>query len=130
MSSPSNSRLGSAPGSASQSRRAVCPAGVDVGSIDASGRLRISGRLKEIIIRGGENIYPAEIEIRLREHPTIADAAVVDLPDPLYGETMAAALVLRPDTEPPDEQELTAWCRATLAPFKTPKQGSPFRPCR
>jgi len=75
-----------------------------------------------MIIRGGENIYPAEIEIRLREHPTIADAAVVGLPDPLYGETMAAALVLRPDTEPPDEQELTAWCRATLAPFKTPKR--------
>ena len=94
----------------------------DIGSVDASGRLRISGRLKEMIIRGGENIYPAEIEIRLREHPAVADAAVVGIPDPLYGETVAAALVLRPGAEFPHEQELTAWCRATLAPFKTPKR--------
>jgi acyl-CoA synthetase (AMP-forming)/AMP-acid ligase II len=94
----------------------------DVGSLDDEGRLYVSGRIKEVIIRGGENIYPAEIEIRLREHPAIADAAVVGLPDELYGETVAAALVLRPATSPPSERELTDWCRTSLASFKTPKR--------
>jgi acyl-CoA synthetase (AMP-forming)/AMP-acid ligase II len=94
----------------------------DVGSIDAQGRLRITGRIKEMIIRGGENIYPTEIEIRLCEHPAIAGAAVVGLPDPLYGETVAAALVLRAGFDAPTDDELSEWCRAALAPFKTPKQ--------
>lgn len=93
----------------------------DIGCLDDRGRLRITGRAKEMIIRGAENIYPAEIEIRLRAHPAVVDAAVFGLPDPIYGESVAAALVLRPAAEVPSVAELRAWCRAELAPFKTPK---------
>jgi acyl-CoA synthetase (AMP-forming)/AMP-acid ligase II len=71
---------------------------------------------------GWQNIYPAEIEIQLREHPAIADAAVVGIPDERYGETVAAAIVPRPGATPPSDAELIAWCRATLAPVKTPKR--------
>ena len=59
----------------------------DLGTRDPQHRLRITGRVKEMIIRGAENIYPAEIENRLRQHPAIADAAVVGIPDETYGET-------------------------------------------
>lgn len=93
----------------------------DIGCLDARGRLRITGRAKEMIIRGAENIYPAEIEIRLRAHPSVADAAVFGLPDPVYGESVAAALVLHQGADVPSDVELQAWCRAELAPFKTPK---------
>ncbi|MUL79875.1 long-chain fatty acid--CoA ligase [Mycobacterium sp. CBMA226] len=93
----------------------------DIGCLDDQGRLRITGRAKEMIIRGAENIYPAEIEIRLRAHPSVADAAVFGLPDPVYGESVAAALVLHKDAGVPSHAELQAWCRAKLAPFKTPK---------
>lgn len=94
----------------------------DLGTRDPQHRLRITGRVKEMIIRGAENIYPAEIENRLRQHPAIADAAVVGIPDETYGETVAAALVLRGGAAMPSAEELTRFCRATLAPFKTPKQ--------
>ncbi|MUL66196.1 hypothetical protein BOO86_17110 [Mycobacterium sp. CBMA 234] len=93
----------------------------DIGCLDERGRLRITGRAKEMIIRGAENIYPAEIEIRLRAHPAIADAAVFGLPDPVYGESVAAAVVLHSSADVPSDAELQAWCRAELAPFKTPK---------
>jgi fatty-acyl-CoA synthase len=93
----------------------------DIGCVDERGRLRITGRAKEMIIRGAENIYPAEIEIRLRAHPSVADAAVFGLPDPVYGESVAAALVLNKDADVPSHAELQTWCRAELAPFKTPK---------
>lgn len=93
----------------------------DIGCLDERGRLRITGRAKEMIIRGAENIYPAEIELRLRAHPAIADAAVFGLPDPVYGESVAAAVVLHGGADVPSDTELQAWCRAELAPFKTPK---------
>lgn len=93
----------------------------DIGCLDGRGRLRITGRAKEMIIRGAENIYPAEIEIRLRAHPSVADAAVFGIPDPVYGESVAAALVLNKRADAPSDAELQAWCRAELAPFKTPK---------
>lgn len=93
----------------------------DVGTIDDRGRLCIRGRIKEMIIRGAENIYPAEIESRLRQHPAVGDVAVVGLPDDLYGEIVAAAVVLRPDLPRPAEHELIDWCRRTLAPEKTPR---------
>jgi fatty-acyl-CoA synthase len=92
----------------------------DLGTIDAEGRLRVSGRVKEMIIRGAENIYPAEIENRLRAHPAVQDAAVVGLPDPVYGELVAAALVIADGAFMPAADELKAFCRETLAAFKTP----------
>jgi fatty-acyl-CoA synthase len=94
----------------------------DLGTLDADRMLRVTGRVKEMIIRGAENIYPAEIENRLRCHPAVADAAVVGLPDPLYGETVACALVLRGGASMPSAEDLTQFCRTALAPFKTPKR--------
>jgi fatty-acyl-CoA synthase len=91
----------------------------DVGSMDERGYCRISGRIKEMIIRGGENIYPREIEEILLSHPGVAEAAVVGVPDRFWGEIVGAAI--RPAAAGlPDEAELTALCRRRLAAFKTP----------
>jgi len=96
----------------------------DLGSLDERGYLRIAGRLKEMIIRGGENIYPREIEEVLVSHPAVADASVVGVPDEYYGEVVGAAI------RPADPAacldgaalaaELDAFCRARLAAEKVP----------
>jgi fatty-acyl-CoA synthase len=92
----------------------------DLGSIDERGYVRIEGRLKDMIIRGGENIYPREIEDLLFTHPQVADVSVVGLPDPEMGELVAAFVRPVPGSTP-DVDELVALCRRHLAPFKTPK---------
>jgi fatty-acyl-CoA synthase len=92
----------------------------DLASMDDRGFLRIAGRLKEMTIRGGENIYPREIEELLFEHPKVADAAVVGVPDAEWGEQVAA-FIRSAAGEPPTPQELFAYCRANLAPHKTPR---------
>jgi fatty-acyl-CoA synthase len=93
----------------------------DLGSMDERGYCRIEGRVKEMIIRGGENIYPREIELVLFAHPGVADVAVVGVPDPVWGEQVAA--VVRPAGDPPPSaEELTDFCRARLAGFKTPRR--------
>ena len=92
----------------------------DLGSMDGRGMVTLSGRLKELIIRGGENIAPAEIEIALAEHPAVAESAAVGLPDEKWGEIVAVALTTH---EPPVEgleQELVEHCRARLSAFKVP----------
>jgi fatty-acyl-CoA synthase len=89
----------------------------DLASMDADGCLRVEGRLKDMIIRGGENIYPREIEDVLFRHPAVAEVAVVGRPDPTWGETVAAFVRLAEDTT---EAELHAHCRAHLAAYKTP----------
>lgn len=71
----------------------------DEAMIDEDGYVQITGRIKDIIIRGGENIYPVEIETCLLHHPKVTAAAVVGLPDPKLGEVLAAFLVLSPDVE-------------------------------
>ena len=71
----------------------------DLGSMDERGHCRIEGRVKEMIIRGGENIYPREIELVLFGHPRVADVAVFGVPDPEWGEQVAA--VVRPASDPP-----------------------------
>jgi fatty-acyl-CoA synthase len=91
----------------------------DLGSMDAHGNLRIQGRLKEMIIRGGENIYPREIEDVIASHPAVAAAAVVGLPDPVYGEQVAACVELAPGASA-DAAELQALCEQNLARFQTP----------
>lgn len=91
----------------------------DLASMDAAGRLRVEGRIKDMIIRGGENIYPREIEDLLQGHPGVAEVAVVGCPDPHWGETVAAFVRPAPDAAPTPE-ELHAWCRAHLAAYKTP----------
>src|SRR5258708_2056445 len=86
----------------------------DEASIDADGYYRITGRIKDLIIRGGENIAPKEVEDRLREHGAVADAYVYGVGDEFFGEAVAAAV--RANTEGPGE-ELSAWCATTLAGF-------------
>jgi len=97
----------------------------DLGSLDERGYLRIAGRLKEMIIRGGENIYPREIEEVLVSHPAVADASVVGVPDEYYGEVVGAAIhpVYDGGSAPDDNvlaSELDAFCRARLATEKVP----------
>ena len=89
----------------------------DVGTIDPDGYLTIIDRLKDMIITGGENVYPAEVEAVLAAHPQVADAAVIGIPDDRWGETVHAVVVARPGL---DTGELGAWARGRLAGFKCP----------
>lgn len=91
----------------------------DLGTLDDRGYLRITGRLKDMIIRGGENIYPAEIESCLLRHADVADVAVFGVPDEKWGEVVAAAVRLTGNGER-SVAPLVDHCRASLAPHKTP----------
>jgi fatty-acyl-CoA synthase len=92
----------------------------DLASMDERGYCRIEGRLKDMIIRGGENIYPREIEQVLFGHPSVSDVAVAGVPDEEWGETVAAFVIATPGTNP-TEQELFAHVRAHLAAYKAPR---------
>jgi O-succinylbenzoic acid--CoA ligase len=92
----------------------------DLGRLDAQGRLFVADRRLDRIVRGGENISPAEVEAILLEHPAVADAAVVAVPDTALGHVPAAALVLRPGAADPGDTALAAHARASLAGFKVP----------
>ncbi len=92
----------------------------DLGFVGADGNLRIVGRLKEMYIRGGYNVYPAEVEAVLAEHPSVARAAVVGAPDPVLGEVGAAFVVAAPGSTPPTRDALRSWCRDRLADYKAP----------
>jgi len=92
----------------------------DLASMDGRGYVRIEGRLKDMIIRGGENIYPREIEDVLFKHPAVAECAVVGIPDERWGEVVAAFVRVAPGAERPAETELFSLCREHLAPHKTP----------
>jgi fatty-acyl-CoA synthase len=94
----------------------------DEASVDQDGFFQITGRIKDLIIRGGENIAPKEIEDCLREHPAVSDAYVYGMPDGFFGEVVAAAV--RPKAGKPAAtlaEELIGWCAAKLARFKVPK---------
>ncbi len=109
----------------------------DEATVDPDGYFRITGRIKDLIIRGGENIAPKEIEDRLREHPAVADAYVYGVPDAFFGEAVAAAVRLKPGAAVPQAETtattetslesaatsdaLIAWCDSTLAKFKVPR---------
>jgi long-chain acyl-CoA synthetase len=91
----------------------------DLGTMDARGYVRVTGRVKEMIIRGGENLFPAEIENVLLEHPDVAEVAVVGAPDERWGEIVVCFLRLAGGA-PLDRQALIAHCRARISPQKTP----------
>lgn len=91
----------------------------DVGTLDTSGLLRVSGRRDELIISGGENVAPAAVEAVLMAHPAVAEAAVGGIPDARWGAVPAAIIVLRPGVVVTDE-ELFSHCRARLAAFEVP----------
>jgi fatty-acyl-CoA synthase len=92
----------------------------DIGAMDERGFLSIRGRIKDMIIRGGMNIYPAEIEGVLEDHPAVEYAAVIGVPDERWGEQIAAVLKLRAGHARPTLDELTGFLRQQLAPHKTP----------
>jgi len=92
----------------------------DLGTMDERGYLKVTGRLKDMIIRGGENIYPAELEARLLEHPRVANVSVFGAPDAHWGEVVCAAIQFREEQDRPTGEELKAHCRQALAPGKVP----------
>ena len=93
----------------------------DQGVLDGEGYLRLTGRLKEIINRGGEKISPREVDEALLDHPAVAQAVTFALPDEKLGEEVAAAIVLR-EGAAATEGELRDFVRARLAPFKVPRR--------
>jgi fatty-acyl-CoA synthase len=92
----------------------------DLATIDAEGYCNIVGRLKDMVIRGGENVYPREVEEFLYSHPAIADVQVFGVPDPRYGEELCAWVKLR-EGAALSEAEVIAFCRASIAHYKAPK---------
>jgi len=93
----------------------------DLAVMDPDGYVRITGRIKDMVIRGGENIYPREIEEFLYTHPDVLDAQVVGVPDAKYGEELCAWLRLREGAEPITAESLRAFCTGHLAHYKIPK---------
>ena len=92
----------------------------DIGTIDDEGYGNIVGRIKDMVIRGGENIYPREIEEFLYRHPKVADVTVVGLPDAKYGEELCAWIILHPG-QTSDAEEIKMFCDKQIARFKVPR---------
>ncbi len=92
----------------------------DLGALDEEGRLRVFARRSDLLISGGENVYPAEVERALAAHPNVAEVAVVAREDARWGQVPVAAIVVRGDNPPPGDLE--GWCRDRLAAFKVPKR--------
>jgi fatty-acyl-CoA synthase len=93
----------------------------DLATMDAEGFFEIVGRLKDMVIRGGENVYPREIEEFLYSHPDIADVQVVGVPDVKYGEELCAWIRMRDGREPITPESLSAFCAGKLAHYKVPR---------
>uniref|UniRef100_A0A1I7SL82 Medium-chain acyl-CoA ligase ACSF2, mitochondrial n=1 Tax=Bursaphelenchus xylophilus TaxID=6326 RepID=A0A1I7SL82_BURXY len=93
----------------------------DMGYMNDDGAVVISGRLREMIIRGGENIYPAEIEQFLFKHPSILNAYVVGIPDERWGEEVCAVIRLREGEKPLSEQDVKDFCRGKISHYKVPQ---------
>jgi fatty-acyl-CoA synthase len=92
----------------------------DMATIDAEGYCNIVGRIKDMIIRGGENIYPREVEEFLFRHPKIQDVQVVGIPDEKYGEELCAWIILR-EGQKVSEQDVRAFCDGQIAHYKIPR---------
>ena len=91
----------------------------DLGRLDNAGYLYVTGRQRDMVISGGVNLYPVEIENTLVEHPKVHEAAVVGVPDEKWGEALVACVVAAPGL---DEDDLVAWTRERLAKYKVPKR--------
>jgi len=92
----------------------------DAGFFDKDGFLYIHDRVKDMIVSGGENVYPAEVENALMSHPAIGDAAVIGVPDEKWGEAVKGIVVLKPDADATPE-DIIGFCRTRIAGYKTPK---------
>jgi fatty-acyl-CoA synthase len=93
----------------------------DLAVMDSDGYLAITGRIKDMVIRGGENVYPREIEEFLYTHPDILDAQVIGVPDPKYGEELMAWVRLRPGSPALTAGALREFCSGQLAHYKIPR---------
>lgn len=93
----------------------------DLALMDDDGYVVIEGRIKDMVIRGGENIYPREIEEFLYTHPAIQDVQVIGVPDEKYGEELMACIILKPGAEPLDADAVAGFCRGNLAHYKIPR---------
>ena len=93
----------------------------DLATMDDGGYLSIVGRIKDMVIRGGENVYPREIEEFLYTHPDIADVQVIGVPDERYGEELMAWVVMRPGAEALTTEGVRAFCQGKLAHYKVPR---------
>ena len=93
----------------------------DLAVMDDDGYLSITGRIKDMVIRGGENIYPREVEEFLYTHPDILDAQVIGVPDAKYGEELMAWIRLRPGAAPVTAESLREFCAGKLAHYKIPR---------
>ncbi|MDH3743212.1 MAG: AMP-binding protein, partial [Hyphomicrobiales bacterium] len=92
----------------------------DLATIDAQGYCNIVGRVKDMVIRGGENVYPREIEEYLYRHPKIQDVQVFGVPDPKYGEELCAWIVLSGE-QVATQEEIREFCQGQIAHFKIPR---------
>ena len=92
----------------------------DAGYLDADGYLFLKDRIKDLIISGGENVYPAEVEVAICDHPDVAEVAVIGVPDAKWGEAGKAVVVAKPGTDP-EAASIIAWARARIAAYKTPR---------
>ncbi len=101
-------------------RRVPLDAHRRLATMDDDGYVRVVGRIKDMVIRGGENVYPREIEEFLHTHPQIADVQVIGVPDERYGEALMAWVVLRPGADV-GEDELREFCRGQIAHYKIPR---------
>jgi fatty-acyl-CoA synthase len=93
----------------------------DLARMDDEGFVIIEGRIKDMVIRGGENIYPREIEEFLYTHPAIRDVQVIGVPDEKYGEELMACIILKPGAAPLDSDAVAGFCRGHLAHYKIPR---------
>ena len=93
----------------------------DLATMDSDGYLNIVGRIKDLVIRGGENVYPREVEEFLYTHPDVADVQVIGVPDATYGEELMAWVVLRPGAEPLTAEAVRGFCTGKLAHYKIPR---------
>jgi fatty-acyl-CoA synthase len=92
----------------------------DLATLDADGYANIVGRIKDMVIRGGENVYPREVEEFLYQHPAVGDVQVVGVPDARYGEELCAWVIVRAGASL-DEDAVREYCRGRLAHFKVPR---------
>jgi fatty-acyl-CoA synthase len=94
----------------------------DLGVVDPEGYLSIVGRARDVIRSGGETVAAPEVEDVLHQHPAVADVAIVGVPDPQWGEVVAAVIVAAPGVDPPDVDALRVFCTGRLASYKHPRR--------
>ena len=94
----------------------------DGGRVDERGLVHVDGRIGDVIVTGGEKVWPAPVEDAIRSHPAIADAAVAGVPDPEWGQRVVAWVVVQPEADAPSLRELVDHVRASLPPYAAPKE--------